>query len=202
MKKLSILSAILVLAQMLLVLASWMISSVVPTSGMRSLLSSEGIRWFFGHFADNIAAPPLVWIILLSIGIGSLKASGLPSALWALTHGNKPSLRQRYALWMSLIMLLAYVTVIILLTCLPQAVLLSSTGQLFPSSFSVSIVPGIAFAMLLISIVYGVTSDTLHNLTDIFRAATGHTPWLCQLLLLYILAAQLYYSVLFVVAAM
>lgn len=201
MKKLSILSAVLVLAQVLLVLASWMISSIMPTSGVRSLLSSEGIRWFFGHFADNIAAPPLVWIIILSIGIGSVIASGLPHSLWDLSHGNKLSLRCKYALGVSLIVLLLYIAVIIVLTCLPHAVLLSSTGRLFPSSFSVSIVPVTAFALLLIAIVYGTTIGTMRTLNDIFHAATGHTPWLCQLLLVYILVAQLYYSVLFVVEA-
>ena len=44
----------LVLAQLLLMLGSWLWSAALPLSGVRSMLSGEGIRWFLGHFADKM----------------------------------------------------------------------------------------------------------------------------------------------------
>ena len=56
----------LALAEVMLILVSWLLTAAVPEASMRSLLSSEGIRWFFGHFSDNLATPVLVWLLLVS----------------------------------------------------------------------------------------------------------------------------------------
>ena len=58
-------------AQLLLMLGSWLYSAAQPMSGVRSLLSGEGLRWMFGHFADFLAKPQLVWLLLLSMGYAS-----------------------------------------------------------------------------------------------------------------------------------
>ena len=62
-----------------LVLLSWVLTAVMPNMAMRSLLSAEGIRWFFGHFAQLLATPLLVWLVLALIAYGTLRASGLPA---------------------------------------------------------------------------------------------------------------------------
>jgi aminobenzoyl-glutamate transport protein len=49
----------MVLAELLLVLLSWLLSAMM-VGGVRSLLSSEGIRWFFGQFASVLASAQLV----------------------------------------------------------------------------------------------------------------------------------------------
>ena len=61
---------LLAIAQIVLVLVSWLIAAAMPELAVRSLLSSEGIRWFFGHFIRNLATPFLVWILLLCIAFG------------------------------------------------------------------------------------------------------------------------------------
>ena len=50
---------------------------MMPNIAMRSLLSAEGIRWFFGHFTQSLATPLLVWLVLGLIACGTLRASGL-----------------------------------------------------------------------------------------------------------------------------
>ena len=62
----------LALAQLLLILTSWVWSAAMPLSGVRSMLSSEGIRWFLGHFAELMASPVLVWILLGAMAYGSV----------------------------------------------------------------------------------------------------------------------------------
>lgn len=188
----------LVVGQLLLVLASWMINSAIPESEVRSLLGSEGIRWLFGRFADNISGPPLAWIILIGLSIGCYRRCGMHGVIRIAAKRGRLSLRQKYALRMTLITLLCCAAVIIICTCAPHAVLLSSTGRLFPSSFSVGIVPVITLCLMLLSVVFGLAVGRFCSVTDVFEALTCGIPALCPALLVYILAAQLYFSVCFV----
>ena len=57
-------AAALAILQVVLVLLSWAIVTVMPSLPLRSLLSGEGIRWFLGTFVDNISGSLLAWIIL------------------------------------------------------------------------------------------------------------------------------------------
>jgi p-aminobenzoyl-glutamate transporter AbgT len=66
----SIIALFLGISMIALVLISWLITAAIPEIAMRSLLSSEGIRWFFGHFVDNLATPVLVWMVLIGISYG------------------------------------------------------------------------------------------------------------------------------------
>lgn len=47
----------LFLAEIVLILVSWLMSAALPTSGVRSMLSGEGLRWFMGHFGNILATP-------------------------------------------------------------------------------------------------------------------------------------------------
>lgn len=188
----------LILGQLLLVLASWMISSAVPESNVHSLLGSEGTRWLFGRFTDNISGPPLAWIILIGLSIGCYRRCGIHSVIRITAKHGKLSFRQKYALRVTLIALLCCAFIIIICTCAPHAVLLSSTGKLFPSSFSAGIVPVITLCLMLLSVIFGLAVGRFGSLTDVFEALTCGIPALCPALLIYILAAQLYFSVQFV----
>ena len=59
---------LLLIAQVLLVLVSWLLSASM-TEGVHSLLSSEGIRWFVGQYVNMLASPLLVWLLLLSMAL-------------------------------------------------------------------------------------------------------------------------------------
>ena len=65
----------LLLSEFVLILMSWILSAT-GMEGVRSLLSSEGIRWFVGGFAEMVASPILAWIVLLLIAIGAFMQSG------------------------------------------------------------------------------------------------------------------------------
>ena len=56
--KLGWLVLVLLTAQLALILLSWVLTAAFPELPIRSLLSSEGIRWFFGCFSDNQLSPP------------------------------------------------------------------------------------------------------------------------------------------------
>ena len=183
------LGCVLLLAELILILVSWLLSATM-TEGVRSLLSSEGIRWFFGSFVGIIASPLLVWLLLSLIAWGSLQKSGLLAM--------QQSYREKVALRSALLLLILYVAVILLLTVTPNAFLLSITGSLFPSAFSRSLVPIIAFGIVLMSISFGVMSGRINSLSAVLETLSFGISKGAELFVLYILIMQFYESLWFV----
>ena len=184
-----VMASVLLCAEALLIILSWILSTTM-TEGVRSLLSSEGIRWFFGSFTGIIASPLLVWLLLALIAIGSVQKSGLTA--W------KRHYRDRLALRVATVSLLIYLTLIALLTFLPHAILLSATGDLCPSAFSRSLGPIIAFGICVLSITYGVVSGRLKSLSSVIHSLSYGIEKGAVLLVLYILLIQFYESLRFV----
>ena len=173
---------ILVLIQLLLILVSWLLSAAIPTSGVRSLLSSEGLRWFLGHFSDVLGTPFLLCLLLILMAYGCLKGCGILRF--------KSSYRQSRALIITPLLLLVYVGVIVLLVMMPHAILLSP--------FSAAIVPMLAFGVTLLSAVYGFVSGTFRNRTDIYLSLINGIRNGAPIFLFYVLLGQIYYSLQFI----
>ena len=192
----SLLAVILALAELALVMLSWLLSAMM-TEGVRSLLSSGGIRWFFGQFTALIATPLLVWIVLLSMALGCLWQSGLHGSL-AASLSSRLSYRERVALRTVAVLLVAYVGVVVALTAIPHAVLLSATGQLFPSAFSRALVPIVSFGIGLMSVVFGLMSGRFESSEDVVEAISYGIRQTAPLFLIYVLAIQFYESLRFV----
>lgn len=177
-------------AQLLLMLVSWLLAAAIPASGVRSLLSSEGLRWFLGHFSEVLGTPVLLCLLLLLMAYGSLKGCGI-------LH-FKSSYRQSRALIITLLLLVTYVGVIVLLVMIPHAVLLSATGSLWPSPFSAAIVPLIAFGVTLLSAVYGYVAGRYCNMSDVYQSLINGIRYGAPWLLFYVLLGQIYYSLQFI----
>ena len=176
-----------VIAETLLVILSWLLSAM-RVEGVRSLLSSEGIRWFFSSFNDLVASPVLVWLLLLMCALGCLQKSRVTSIF----RGTKAiSFRDRLALYVAIAFLLIYGVIIILLTLMPHAILLSATGHLFPSAFSRSLVPIISFGICVFSVSFGLMAGVMRNLSDILQALSFGIAKGAPLLVFYLFAVQL-----------
>lgn len=184
--------------QVLLILVSWLMSAAMPELGLRSMLSSAGIRWFFGTFTDNLASPLLIWLILLSIAFSGLRHSGLLAAIRKLFQRKVPNTQIRFALLITSFVFLVQVVAMLWLTLTRHAILLSVTGHLFPSSFSKSIIPVIAFIISLCSVVYGVLSGRFRTVQQIGAGLTSGGALLMPILLFYILTMQLVASFIYV----
>ena len=186
-QRLGWLCLVTVIAETLLVILSWLLSAM-RVEGVRSLLSSEGIRWFFSSFNDLIASPVLVGLLVLMCALGCLQKSRVTTIF-----GGKKSInfRDRLALYVALAFLLIYVVIIILLTLMPHAILLSATGHLFPSAFSRSLVPIIAFGICIFSVAFGLMAGVMQNLSDILQAFSFGIAKGAPLLVFYLFAVQL-----------
>ena len=186
-QRLGWLCLLMVIAETLLVILSWLLSAM-RIEGVRSLLSSEGIRWFFSSFNDLVASPVLVWLLVLMCALGCLQKSRVTTV-----YGGKKTInfRDRLALHVALAFLLIYVAIIILLTLMPHAILLSATGHLFPSAFSRSLVPIIAFGICIFSVAFGLMAGVMQNLTDILQALSFGIAKGAPLIVFYLFAVQL-----------
>ncbi len=180
----------LIVGEVLLVLVSWLLSATMK-GGVRSLLSSEGVRWFFGSFTDMVASPWLVWLLVVAMAGGCLWRSGL-------LHRSQSGYRERMAFRTALAFLVLYVGVILMLTIVPHAVLLSATGQLFPSPFSRALVPILSFGLLLLSTVYGWASGRFTTFSDVIDSMAYGISQVAPLFVLYILLVQFCDSLRFV----
>lgn len=90
-KVLAYLALTLGIAEVGVVLVSWLLTAAMPESFTHSLTSPEGIRWFTGHFVDHLTSAWLVWLVLISISIGVVRQSRV-------LHFDHTQYRQRTAL--------------------------------------------------------------------------------------------------------
>jgi aminobenzoyl-glutamate transport protein len=188
-KSTTFLTVFLAIAELFVVLLSWVLSSTTMMN-LRSLLSTEGIRWFLGHYHDIVLTPVLVWILLFSMAFGVLIDSHI------LKRAN--NYRSRVGFRIACMVLLIYIAIIALLVAIPHAILLSATGSLYPSPFSKAFFPLVAFGILMMGVSYGVVARTYVRPTDVIQALLNGIYKGAPLLLIYILFIQLYYSLLFV----
>ncbi len=188
------LAFLLAVGQVLLILASWLLTAAMPDSFSRSLLSAGGIRWFFGRFVDNIESPLLVWLLLLSFVYGVVDHSGI-------LHYKASEYRQRIAMRLALFEGIFFILLMLALVMAPHAILLNVMGGLFPSSFSASLVPYCCFSLMVMSVSYGVMSDRMKNVVSVYEAIVYGTGKSGGLLLIYVIGAQLYHSIIFLFSA-
>lgn len=187
----------LLASNLLLVVLSW-IFSATGTLIVRSLISSEGLRWFMGHYVDIILSPLLAWMLLAAVAYSCCKSSGLARCLCSVCRRDRTVFRQRLALRVTVLAFLIILLIVTLLLLSPHAVLLSPVGTVFPSPFSRSIVPLLAGTVTLLSIIYGILSGAITTIESAFRSLYCHIPHLLPFFILYIFAAQLYACLLYV----
>lgn len=200
---------VLVTAQLALILLSWLITAAFPELPIRSLLSSEGVRWFFGSFTANQLTPLLAWFITAVMAVGACVRSRLWSAFYTKMSGllhrrdstdGRQGLhyRERIGLRLALAEFMVYVVIMLLLTVVPHAILLSVTGELFPSAFSSSLIPSLSFVLIVMSLSYGVASGTVDSVARMHRVLVGGLEAGARIVPAYVIGVQLYMSLLYV----
>lgn len=200
---------VLVTAQLALILLSWLITAAFPELPIRSLLSSEGVRWFFGSFTANQLTPLLAWFITAAMAVGACVRSRLWAAfctkMSGLLHRRDSTdgrqglhYRERIGLRLALAEFMVYVVIMLLLTVVPHAILLSVTGELFPSAFSSSLIPSLSFVLIVMSLLYGVASGTVDSVARMHRVLVGGLEAGVRIVPAYVIGVQLYMSLLYV----
>ena len=208
--KLGYIVLVLLVSQLALILLSWLVTAAFPELPMRSVLSSEGIRWFFGSFVSNQLSPLLIYFIMAVIAVGACVRSRLYDALretlsntrssltTSSNHQHKVHYREKVGLRIALVEFIVYVIIMVLLTAIPHAILLSVTGQLFPSSFSSSFIPSLSLIIIIMSLTYGVASGTIDSVAKMHKVLVGGLEVGSRLVPTYVVGIQLYMSIRYV----
>lgn len=192
--------AALAILELLLVVLSWIVCTAFPESSFHTLLSSEGIRWFFGTFTSNLCSDILVWMLLVSTALGCIAKSKMPRTVWNLFRHRKIAYRERIALTVCFAEAMVYLFVMAMLACMPQAILLSVTGTLFPSAFSISIVASISFLIIVMGSTYGCVSRSFRSIPCWVESLSYGLRRFSILFVFYIFAVQFVNSVKFVLS--
>lgn len=182
----------LIVCEIILMLISWLLTATM-TDGVASLLSAEGIRFLLGNFSQNVSTPQLVWILLLSMAYGSVRQSGLYSSM-----RSDNIYRKGLALKLTFAVGIVLLVVLLFLTVQPHAVLLSSTGRLWPSPFSRALVPVLSGYVIILAVIYGTVTRRFTTFESFFSTLSYGIRCAAPLFFLYLLAAQLYSSFCFV----
>lgn len=208
--KLGYIVLVLLVSQLALILLSWLVTAAFPELPMRSVLSSEGIRWFFGSFVSNQLSPLLIYFIMAVMAVGACVRSRLYDALretlsntrssltTSSNHQHKVHYREKVGLRIALVEFIVYVIIMVLLTAIPHAILLSVTGQLFPSSFSSSFIPSLSLIIIIMSLTYGVASGTIDSVAKMHKILVGGLEVGSRIVPTYLIGIQLYMSIRYV----
>ena len=174
--------------QVVLILTSWLLTAAMPENFPRSLLSAEGIRWFFGRFVGNVESPLLVWLLLFSFMLGALQYSGI-------LHYRSSEYRQRIAMRLALFEGIFFLLLILALVLVPHAILLNVMGGIEASSFSRSILPYICFSVIVMSLSFGAVSNRLQGIEAMGESLSEGIQSAAPYFVIYILVNQLYSSI-------
>ena len=177
---------------MLVVLVSWIVTSISYDVKMRSLISGEGIRWLCGNFVNNMLSPFLVWIILAGMVVDMMDKSGLPRAI---LRFRRISVYEKMALWPVFIEILLAFSAITYFAFIPHAVLLNSVGKLFPSSFSSFAIPFLEGVAILVSCTYGRIVGSFKGIYDMFKAGEEGIVGVSPYIIVYMLLCEVIHSV-------
>ena len=158
----------------------------------------EGDEGMASRMLRPIVDIAMTVLLLLSMAYGLYTGSGLSEALSRKRHGGKLAYLHNFALKVVAAEAVVSVIILTLLLALPSGPMLSVTGQVFPSSFSRSLVPVVCFGVCLMAVSFGLATGRFRGVADVFSAlSSGVAMWL-PLWLLYVLVIQLWCSVSFV----
>ncbi|WP_024997993.1 AbgT family transporter [Prevotella falsenii] len=192
----------LMVLQLLIVFGSWLVTAAFPDVNINSLLSGRGFRWFVGQFTNNLKSDILIWLLLLSIAWGVYRTSGLHNILCKLIDRNNKfadfRYRERVGIRLALFDFVCFIALSIIFAMLPESPLLSVTGSLFPSSFSLGLVPALSFIVIVSSLSYGIACGKLKTVSEVYNSISSGLVFCSKLFPMYILVVQLFYTIAYV----
>ncbi len=184
----SVITVVLIVAQLLLVLLSWIIAAALPSAPIRSLLNDGGVRHMFYSFTDSLMSPVVIWILLYSMVYGIWRGSRLSSL-----DVSNLTFRKRLAMRTIIFETVIYIAIMLIFTVIPHAILLSVTGSLITLDFFNGLIPNIALFLAIIFITYGSitrnfssVSSVLHSISDgISSSSFIWTPYILFMLFMH-----------------
>lgn len=190
-KVIVIATGVVLVLHVVLLVASWILSAAWPELNVQSLLSSQGVRWIFGNFTENLTQPYFLWLILLAMSWSLSHKSQIGHAL---RHPRRINYRCQTALTITVLEVIVLFIVFAFLTFTPHAIMLGITGHLFPSRFLFNIIPTVALCVAVVATTYGLVSGVFHSLYDIVDGLSAGIVAIAPLIVLYVVAVQFFFT--------
>lgn len=212
MKSRGVVFFFLLLSQVIVIIGSWIASVLVADGSIHSLLTAEGVRWFIGDFSRMLSTPVLFNILIVGMAVGVIRESHILTVMLHYLRSRRradaitPGITQKgyselIALQLSIATALVMVVVIILLSCLPHAILLSATGTVLNSSLFSGLIPMLCFVAISSATLFGYASRHFQGFLAVFRAMEHGVTLSAPFILFYIFALQLYILIMYVIGA-
>ena len=186
---------VLFVLQIAVVMGSWVASVLYPELAIRSMFVGESVRWFWSTLADNMSSTILVWLLLSGAMTELFVGGGLSKAIVSYKQTTDS---ERMALMVVAWELVAMFIVLFLLAFVPHAVLLSALGTITPNSYLDSFVIMLILGVCIMSLTYGMVTGRYASFVDAYGAAASGVATTAPLVIVYLLAAELYCSVVWV----
>ena len=186
---------VLFVLQIAVVMGSWVASVLYPELAIRSMFVGESVRWFWSTLADNMSSTILVWLLLSGAMTELFVGGGLSKAIVSYKQTTD---YERMALMVVAWELVAMFIVLFLLAFVPHAVLLSALGTITPNSYLESFVIMLILGVCIMSLTYGMVTGRYASFVDAYGAAASGVATTAPLVIVYLLAAELYCSVVWV----
>lgn len=179
---------------------SWIVSSIDPMGALRNPFLGEFVRWMFRNMMSLMASNWLVALLLVSMALGSVRGSGLYHTVRKLfTRKTLPKhdlqYRELMGLRLAVVVSVFFFIILVVLTMLPEALLLSATGELFPSPFSSAVVPALCLWLISVSLLFGIVKGSYRSLTDVFSCFFDGISRSAPLIVLLMLSLHCFYVI-------
>ena len=179
----------------LVIIVSW-IGSIMEVSrvggngemALRSVLGVSGLRWAVRTVATCLGNAPAGNALMLFIAIGAGRGSGL---FRALSHLRNLSPKESTAFYISMVVLLVYISLIVLGIYAGSHLLLGITGSLKGSPLYDGFMFLVMLGVCLPSLVYGLSTETFRTAGDCVDAFCTILPPFAHFLVTMLVAAQL-----------
>lgn len=167
-----------------------------------NLFSEEGVRWFYAHMHERFTTSLLAVVFPVVLICGSLIRSGLGQLLKDICRikGRRTRItyRQKTALMIAGIFFAVYFIIMLLLVLLPQAVLLSATGHIWPSPFAYGILPVSALGIQITAMIYANLSNHLHGLSETLSVMYWGIQRYAIWIFITLMVAQVIHSIIYI----
>lgn len=170
----------------LLFLGSWFVSALqLDGIEIRSLLSSEGLRWVFCHYADGINVHIVLWIVY-GVMLKTLYHFLLPLKY------DLSELKVKLSFIVCTPLLIAGLGLLTLIAFIPHAILRSISGSVIDSVSAPGMVSYLLLLLSSVGLLFGLLSGKIESLTVAVKQFMKDSSLLVSLLVSYFILAQVW----------
>ncbi len=187
---------LLCVAQVLVILFSWIASVLMPELGLNSLLNGSGIRWLLSTYSDNLSSGWFICFLLASMSLGTFFWSGLPQKIISF---NKCTYNEKFGTLVFFFGNIVALIVCAVLAFWPDSPLLNVSGELFPGPYLKAVLLILGSSIFVGSVSFALLCNKLERYEDSEQILIYGIQKVVPLVVIYFLLKELVAMMQFVI---